>query len=112
MCCVAPLNQVFVAFALFGKGHAGADLRAERVRMDGKAFAKLIKESGCMGRGLDATRVDLCFAKACDKVRACSTLDTKQITANTSACAYATTRHDVRTVGPRAGHEAHELRTV
>lgn len=67
-CHAAPINQAFVAFALFGKGHAGAGVKAARVRMDGKAFAKLLKEAGCMGRGLDATRVDLCFAKACDKV--------------------------------------------
>jgi hypothetical protein len=53
---------------MFGKGRTAADVNPRTVRMNGKAFAKLIRESGVLGRGLDATRVDLCFARSCDKV--------------------------------------------
>lgn len=52
---------------MFGKGRADTDVCPRAVRMNGKAFAKLIREAGVSGRGLDATRVDLCFAKCCDK---------------------------------------------
>ena len=58
---------------MFGKGHIGSDVRARDVRMDGKAFAKVIKEAGVMSKTLDTTRVDLCFTKSCDKVRPAAT---------------------------------------
>lgn len=67
-CFAAPLNQVFLAYAMFGRGHIGTDVHPCAIRMNGKVFAKLIREAGVLGRGLDATRVDLCYAKCCDKV--------------------------------------------
>jgi p25-alpha len=67
-----PLRSKFIAFAVFGKGAsvmAEATRRPSGVLMDSKGFAKLCKESDIMGGSLDLTRVDLCFTKACDKVR-------------------------------------------
>jgi p25-alpha len=67
-----PLRAKFIAFAVFGKGAAvmaEAERRPSAVVMDSKGFAKLCKESDIMGSRLDLTRVDLCFTKACDKVR-------------------------------------------
>jgi p25-alpha len=45
-------------------------MRAADIKMDSKAFIKLMKEAGVMdSRNLNTTRVDLCFTKAADKVR-------------------------------------------
>jgi hypothetical protein len=63
------LQQVFVSFSLFGKGILEPGMRAKDVRMDSKAFAKLMKEAGVMEGRLNLTRVDLCYAKCCDKAR-------------------------------------------
>jgi p25-alpha len=69
--CAAPLRRVFISYALFGKGRAGGEVQPRDVRMDGAAFAKAIKEAGLGGKGIEATRVDLCFAKCCEKARHC-----------------------------------------
>ena len=66
---LSPLKRTFIAYALFGKGHSADSVVPKDVRMDSHAFAKLIKEAGLMHKGLDSTRVDLCFTKSADKVR-------------------------------------------
>eukprot|EP00892_Ulva_mutabilis_P010007 jgi/Ulvmu1/7379/UM036_0039.1 len=62
------LEQIFASFAVFGKGSRGANVAPEDIRMDSKAFAKLMKDAGVMYGKLNLTRVDLCFTKCCDKV--------------------------------------------
>jgi hypothetical protein len=48
-CCAAePLHQVFISFGVFGKGLLPQDMRPSEIRMDSKAFAKLMKEAGVM----------------------------------------------------------------
>jgi p25-alpha len=72
MATMDPLQLKFIAFAVFGKGQAAADqaaVKPKAVLMDSKGFAKLCKESKIMSGRLDLTRVDLCFTKACDRVR-------------------------------------------
>jgi hypothetical protein len=68
MCRAEPLQQVFVSFALFGKGLLPQGAKVSKVKMDSKAFAKLMKEAGMMEGKLNLTRVDLCFTKFCNKV--------------------------------------------
>lgn len=68
VCAVGEARQAFIAFALFGK-RAEAHVKGKDVVMDGRAFAKLAKEAGLLDGKLDATRVDLTFAKCADKVR-------------------------------------------
>lgn len=60
---------MFISFAVFGKGTLPHEMRPGEIRMDSKAFAKLMKEAGVMEGKLNLTRVDLCFTKCCDKVR-------------------------------------------
>lgn len=63
---------MFVSFALFGKGLLPKGVKISTIKMDSKAFSKLMKEAGVMVGKLDLTRVDLCFTKCCNKV--CTTL--------------------------------------
>lgn len=63
-----PLQQVFVSFALFGKGLLPKGVKVSQIKMDSKAFAKLMKDAAVMEGKLDLTRVDLCYAMCCNKV--------------------------------------------
>lgn len=59
---------MFVSFASFGKGVHQASIALDKVRMDSKAFAKIMKDAGVMCGKLNLARVDLCFTKCYDKV--------------------------------------------
>lgn len=56
-----------MAFALFGKGLLPKNVNVSQIKMESKAFAKLMKEAGVMEGKLNLTRVDLCFTKCCSK---------------------------------------------
>ena len=60
------VQNTFVSFAMFGKRVTDEDFDALNVKLDGAGFAKLCKESMLMDHRLNASRVDLIFAKFCD----------------------------------------------
>lgn len=66
--CADRLEKVFASFAVFGKGNRGSKIASEDIRMDSKAFSKLMKDAGLMYGKLNLTRVDLCYTKCCEKV--------------------------------------------
>jgi hypothetical protein len=101
---------VFLSFAMFGKGQIGSDIKPRDVRMDGKAFAKVIKEASLMGKALDPTRVDLCFTKCTDKVT--KRMNFKQFNAALAACAHARSMDVDTFISAVAATEPHVSGTV
>lgn len=62
------LLAAFRAFTVFGHGTSGGS-RPAAVEMDGRSFAKLVRDCGLLGAELTPAKCDLVFSKVKAKVR-------------------------------------------
>ena len=60
-----PLRKSFEAFAAFGKGHLRSGESVEHV--NGRDWAKLVKDCGLIGGPVNAPAADIIFARACNR---------------------------------------------